>query len=137
MTIYFDYTAGRGKYDDDESCISKFEAKVIQDFKPFKKANQQSNLNQNKPNTYMQSRENYAKPNNKFYYSPEQKSDTSSSYKYRYNDQQNNQRNRKPFRRTQYYNKGQNRSYKQKNGDYVKQFQITLGSKYQTNDIED
>lgn len=135
MTIYFDYTAGRGKYEDyDENEGRKGKIKqeiVIKEFNPIKKAKVQENreVNSVQYKAKVQDR-------NDFYYSYEKESDNKKET-YAYSGQQKNQGNVKSFKPTQNYYKKPYNTYKTKKGYGPRRIEIAIGSKYQRNDIED
>ena len=135
MTIYFDYTAGRSKYEDyDENEGRKGKIKqeiVIKEFNPIKKAKVQENreVNSVQYKAKVQDR-------NDFYYSYEKESDNKKEV-YTYGGQQRKQGPKKAFKPTQNYNKKPFNAYKPKNGKSYRRTEISIGSKYQRTDIQD
>lgn len=145
MTIYFDYTAGRGKYEDydEHENIKEFKGrdeqkKVIQEFNPNFKTNKQENPNIKTAQcqTKTQIKETKPQERNSFYYSYEKESDNKKET-YAYSGQQKNQGNVKSFKPTQNYYKKPYNAYKAKKGYGPRRIEIAIGSKYQRNDIED
>lgn len=124
MTIYYDYTAGRGKYDAEyEENNGKRKQQVIINFVPCQKPNAQF-----KKFTY--------NANSNFYYSYEQ-SNESQKTRYFYNNQQNTQRPRKIFNQSQNTYKKQYNTSRYKKGNNRRNVDIVLGSRYQKNDIQE
>lgn len=132
MSIYFDYTAGRGRYDDDEPNQSKFAQKsIVKEFSPKKviqPSNQQKSPVQLNPKPYAK--------NNNFHYSPEQES-ASQKESFTNNYQQKNQGTKRTYNSAQNYKKKTFNAYRTKKGSYNKNFEINIGSKYQKYDIQD
>lgn len=145
MTIYFDYTAGRGKYEDydEHENIKEFKGrdeqkKVIQEFNPNFKTNKQENPNIKTAQcqTKTQIKETKPQERNSFYYSYEKESDNKKEV-YTYGGQQRKQGPKKAFKPTQNYNKKPFNAYKPKNGKSYRRTEISIGSKYQRTDIQD
>ena len=139
MSIYFDYTAGRGRYDDEEPNQSKFEQKsIVKEFSPNKKVFQQSN--QQKSSVQFNAKPYVKNVNtrerNAFHYSPEQDS-ANQKESFTNNYQQKNQRTKRSFNSAQNYKKKTFNAYRTKKGPYTKPFEISIGSKYQKYDIQD